>query len=77
MENLKNIELTVIQNGDTFEAKAHTYPHVGQGKSFREAIGDWLYINGRFGTNVTIGGPFFSPEAGAARAAAERAAQQQ
>jgi hypothetical protein len=61
MQNLKNVELIVTQDGDVFTAKAHTYPAHGKGHSFREAIGDWVYINGRSGTNVIVGGPVFQP----------------
>lgn len=72
MQNLKPIELIVTQEGDVFIAKAHTYPTHGTGSSFREAIGDWLYINGRFGTNIIVGGLVFQ-----SRDEAVPAAQQQ
>lgn len=70
MQNLQAIELTVTQEGDTYKAKAAGWPAEGTGRSFKEAIGEWVYFNA-MGTNLKIGGPVFQPEAAAARAALE------
>lgn len=72
MQNLKPIELIVTQDGDVFTAKAHTYPAHGTGRSFQEAIGDWVYINCRCGTNIIVGGPVFQPRDEAAPAAQQQ-----
>lgn len=61
---MKTIQIIVTQTGDTFEARADGFPAVGRGPTFKEAIGEWVYINA-MSTNVTIDGPIFHPDSAA------------
>lgn len=57
---MNNIDINVKQTGETFEASALGWPYVGRGLTFKEAIGDWVFIN-HSGTNLKIDGPIFHP----------------
>lgn len=61
---MNSIKIIVTQTGATFEARAAGWPAVGRGPTFKEAIGEWVYIN-VMSTNLTIDGPIFHPDSAA------------